>query len=671
MTHYTLFIDESGSFGAEERKETWIVGGLLIPMTFTDFEKHIKDKIKPIQAKFNLHEIENFHAKDIRKNRENGNDIVREVFLNLIELLNKINKEYYFITTINHNKISSNNSERNYRLMLLDLIIQSEKIIENSGNDINGFELIIASRTINRERLTDYHHIDNEIIKSLASAIESDLVAMGRIYLLGNKLQYELKNAEKTWGLIYSDFLCNLTYNKRFEENKKILDDLEKSKKLVSYQTFSSPELRKILSNEVNQNYSSAIFDCLRILDRKNSYQNEAKEILIRLLRTALITSGTTGVKVNFDAILEKIWRDKQHYKDYDKKSKLLLKLSEYINELHKDYKLNNINMFNFKLNNMVLLCYNHIANTIHAYKILKKQNDLMPTIIANPDYYGLILDYYIRSIEIYVNSLQFNKAKEQAIKYDKMIADYFDAWQLMGIQNTENNTLSSETYIRSKTNLIRTNVLNFDNKKENGEDILNSIESILEFATKPQDISRLKCQKLLLLCKLNRTDEAITLAFDNFEKTLASELDISFDYFFLLYAINQKLLKNEDNELIKKLTKIIDNKNNNSINENRYPYPIILRELSLFYFLSNNKNKAQEYLKISNQKILEILKSNSETKQFFKLINSIQEKLIKNQKIDLNTEIKDLNMDYIAESINLKSNDRDILFELRNYITS
>lgn len=294
-----------------------------------------------------------------------------------------------------------------------------------------------------------------------------------------------------------------------------------------------------------------------------------------------------------------------------------------------------------------------------------------MPTIIANPDYYGLILDYYIRSIEIYVNSLQFKKAKEQAIKYDKMIADYFDAWQLMGIQNTENNTLSSETYIRSKTNLIRTNVLNFDNKKENGEDILNSIESILEFATKPQDISRLKCQKLLLLCKLNRTDEAITLAFDNFEKTLASELDISFDYFFLLYAINQKLLKNEDNELIKKLTKIIDNKNNNSINENRYPYPIILRELSLFYFLSNNKNKAQEYLKISNQKILEILKSNSETKQFFKLINSIQEKLIKNQKIDLNTEMKDLNMDDIAESINLKSNDRDILFELRNYITS
>lgn len=671
MTHYTLFIDESGSFGAEGRKETWIVGGLLIPMTFLDFEKHIKDKIKPIQEKFRLQKIENFHATDIRQNKENGHDIVREVFLNLIELLNKMNKEYYFITTINHNKISSNNSERNYRLMLLDLIIQSEKIIEDSGNDISGFELIIASRTINRERLTDYHHIDNEIIKSLASAIESDLVAMGRIYLLGNKLQYELKNAEKTWGLIYSDFLCNLTYNKRFEENKKILDDLEKSKKLVSYQTFSSPELRKILSNEVNQNYSSAIFDCLRILDRKNNHQNEAKEILIRILRTALITSGTTGVKVNFDAILEKIWRDKQHYKDYDKKSKLLLKLSEYINELHKDYKLNNINMFNFKLNNMVLLCYNHIADTIHAYKILKKQNDLMPTIIANPDYYGLILDYYIRSIEIYVNSLQFKKAKEQAIKYDKMIADYFDAWQLMGIQNTENNTLSSETYIRSKTNLIRTNVLNFDNKKENGEDILNSIESILEFATKPQDISRLKCQKLLLLCKLNRTDEAITLAFDNFEKTLASELDISFDYFFLLYAINQKLLKNEDNELIKKLTKIIDNKNNNSINENRYPYPIILRELSLFYFLSNNKNKAQEYLKISNQKILEILKSNSETKQFFKLINSIQEKLIKNQKIDLNTEMKDLNMDYIAESINLKSNDRDILFELRNYITS
>ena len=78
--------------------------------------------------------------------------------------------------------------------------------------------------------------------------------------------------------LINADFICNLTYNQVHEESHQLVSKLESTKKLYAFDTLSSPELRKIMTQEHNQNYSSAVFNCLRLLDRspKNKHYQEA-----------------------------------------------------------------------------------------------------------------------------------------------------------------------------------------------------------------------------------------------------------------------------------------------------------------------------------------------------------------------------------------------------------
>lgn len=675
MTHYALFIDESGSFGAEDRRESWIVGGLLTSMKFKDFETTLKEIVKPIQEKFNLTKINQFHATEIRSHFGNkGHDKVREVFCDLIEELNSLKEtRSYFITTINHTKISSNNAERNYRLMLLDLIIQSEKLIEQNGDEITGFDLVIASRTIDRELQTDYQHIDDEIVKSLASAIESDLVAFGRLYLLGEKLKIYIESAKYNWGLIYADFLCNMTYNAHFIENKTILDNLKETGKLVSYQTFASPELRRILSHEANQNYSSAIFDCLRLLERKNNTE-EVTNILHRILKTALIDSGTTGVKVNLDAILEKIWRDKTYFNNYEKRAKIFIKLSNHLSSLAETYQFKNLNEFQFQLKNLILLCYNHTANTIEAEKLVIEQEELIPSLIIDPSNYSMILDYYGRLIEIYVNSLKFDDAESRAISYKNMIDQYFEFWQLINSDINQEKSSSSSIFIRANSALIRLQVINFDGDDDTAKEIFDNIDSTLKVTHLSQDISRLKCQKIALLCKTKAFDKATELAFSNFENAKLTGLDISFDYFFLLYAVNQRLLCNKDEilkmHLITQIDSIIKEQESYNLDLEKYPAPIIYRELSIFNYLKGNVKLAKDRIKKSNE-LLNGLKADSETTKFLKLINRFYEKMLSKETLDFQKELEKLDL---GDRLNFQSLGKDQeqnLFYIRSFITS
>ena len=666
MTHYTLFIDESGEFGAGNRRDSWIVGGLLISMPFNDFEKYIENVGTSVQKKYGIDKSTDFHATEIRDpSDKKTHQKVRNIFADLVQGLNRlVNTKYYLMTTINQSNLESYIPEKTYRLMLLDLIIQCEKIIENNGDYLASFDLVVASR----QGWTNEAHIKNEI-ESLASAIESNLVAYGRLYFLNDKLKIYSRNAKNFWGLRYADFLCNISQHRKFPENNEFLLQFEAEGKLYNFQTFDSVEIRRIQSYEVNQNYSSAIFDCLRLLEHHNT--EEVVNLLIRILKTAIIDSGTTGVKVNFDAILEKIWRDKIYYDDFNKKAKILLKLSEQLNNLNVIKKIKNLDKFQFQLRNLVLLCYNHTANTDLAEKIVAEQEQLITKLIADPSNFSMILDYYVRAIEIYVNSLAYEEAQNHALKYKKMINDYFLSWQILHNDINEDEFLSSSVAIRADSALIRTQILNFDDSKEVGTKILKNIESTLKIADTWQDRSRLQSQKLVLLCKMNNCDEAVRLGIKYFESAKSQGIDIGFEYFFLLYVVNQKLLLKEDEELIREIESIINEQYSYKINFKKYPTPIIYRELSLFNHLINNKKEAVSNLKLSNESLVNILSYDSETTRFLKLLNYAQETFMDNSKLNLVGKAKSLKLKSNLNQICIGKDKLEILMNLRKYVTS
>ena len=207
---YTLYIDESGDF--ESQKGQWVLSGVLLPDLFDRCEKKLSDKFKLIPKDLGLNSIKDFHLTEFRTHYSTATAFnMAQQTLNKLE---ETNLKYNFLAVVNYSKISMQEKEKTYRLMLLDLLGVCETVI--AGDDaIDHLDLIIATRTIDGELQTSASDIKHEVVNSLPAALEVDLVTRGMVDLVGRHISVKLMQANKSWGLVCADFIANLTYHNR------------------------------------------------------------------------------------------------------------------------------------------------------------------------------------------------------------------------------------------------------------------------------------------------------------------------------------------------------------------------------------------------------------------------------------------------------------------------
>ena len=659
--NYTLYIDESSDF--QSPNQSWLVGGLIIADSFKNSENELSAATYPLIDKYELNGQSDFHLTEIRRNSDN--DKASHVATDLFKTLNLANTPSCFVTTINNAKVSANNRERTYRLMLLDLIIQAETAVHEFFNsEITHLDLVIATRTINAVRQTTQFDIDQEILQALPKAIESDLVASGHIALLNN-IEVHMRDAKYQWGLICADFICNITYNQRFPENYKILNDLKDDGQLFSFETFSSPELRRILNHERNQNYINALFDSLKLVDRypKNK---DYKSAFYRLIKVVFTQTGSSGAKIYFEGLLERIWRDKTVYKSYFQKLNILIKLLRILEDANIELSIRNFDSFQFKLNNLTLLCLNHIGDVDKAKEVVQKQKPIINGIISDPSNFPIILDFHSREIEIYVNSLDFEKSEVLARAHWDMIDEYRNIWELISPDMEKSDFLRSSMAIRAKSTLVRCMTLNYSSDKT--EVIQSYIGDILPYLSHKSDKSRIFCLRLLILSKEHRLDEAINVAIDY----ISGNEDVQeFDYFFFLFVLNQKLLISEKSGIKELITRVNDIVNSILVNSFSMQYIDMLRcrELSLFHHFKGLKRESHDYFKKAQS--LELVEL-SPIAKYFSAMNQVQLDFINNNLKNISqydSNYPELNIDSIDA---LRNGDSpNLLFNLRYYLAS
>lgn len=659
--HFTLYIDESGDF--ESPNQSWLIGGLITADSFKDSEDNLRAAIYPLIKKYELNGQDDFHLTEIRRN--SGNDKALHIATDLFKTLNSANTPSCFVTTINKAKVSAHNLERTYRLMLLDLIIQAETAVHEFFNsEITHLDLVIATRTINTVRQTTQFNIDQEILQALPKAVESDLVALGQIALLNN-IEVHMRDAKYQWGLICADFICNITYNQRFPENYKILNDLKDSGQLFSFETFSSPELRRILNHERNQNYINALFDSLKLVDR-HPKNKDYKSALHRIIKVVFTQTGSSGAKIYFEGLLERIWRDKTVYKSYFQKLNILIELIHILEDANTELGIRNFNSFKFKLNNLALLCLNHIGDVDKAKEVIQKQNSIINELISDPSNFPMILDFHSREIEVYVNSLDFEKSEELARAHWNMIDEYRNIWELISPNMEKSEFLRSSVAVRAKSTLVRCMTLNYSSDKT--EVIKSYVEDILPYLSHKSDKSRIFCLKLLILSKEYRLDDAINVAVDY----ISGNEDVQeFDYFFLLFVLNQKMLISEKSVIKELITRFNNIVNSISLNSFSMQYIDMLRcrELSLFYHFKGLKRESHDYLK--KAQILELVKL-SPIAKYLSAINQVQLDFMNNNLKDIShydCNHPELNIDSIDALQDSES--PNLLFNLRYYLAS
>jgi len=660
--NYTLYIDESGDF--ESPNQSWLIGGLIIADSFKNSEGKLLTAISPLTKKYELNGQDDFHLTEIRRN--SGNDKALHVATDLFKTVNSANTPSCFVTTINKAKVSASNLERTYRLMLLDLIIQAETAVHEFFNsEITHLDLVIATRTINTVRQTTEFNIDQEILQALPKAVESDLVASGQIALLNN-IEVHMRDAKYQWGLICADFICNITYNQRFSENYKILNDLKDNRQLFSFETFASPELRRILNHERNQNYINALFDSLKLVD-KHPKNKDYESTLYRLIKTVFTRTGTSGAKIYFEGLLERIWRDKTVYKSYSQKLNILIKLLRILEDANTELSIRNFDSFQFKLNNLTLLCLNHIGDVHKAKEVVQKQKSIINGLISDPSNFPIILDFHSREIEVYVNSLDFEKSEKLARVHWDMIDEYRNIWELISPNMEKSDFLRSNVAIRAKSTLVRCMTLNYSSDKT---EVINShIKDILPYLRHKSDKSRIFCLRLLILSKEYRLNDAINVAIDYIN---GNEDVQEFDYFFFLFVLNQKLLISEKSDIKELITRVNDIVNSILVNSFSMQYIDMLRcrELSLFHHFKGLKRESHDYLKKAQS--LELVQL-SPIAKYLSAMNQVQLDFINNNLKNISHydfNHPELNINSIEASMD-SGYSPNLLFNLRYYLAS
>lgn len=628
--HYTLYIDESGDFVSQ--KGQWVLAGVLFTESYDNCERLLTNKLKNLPQDLGLDSIKQFHLTEFR--RKYNPDKVTDIAKKVLHKLDILPFDYSFLATINFTKTSLSHREKTYRLMLFDLLALCETAI-GENNTIDNLDLIVATRTINGEIQTTISNINKEIISSLPNALEVDLATRGMVDLIGKHIKVKMDYANNSWGLVYADFIANLSYHNRKEKEKKLFEELYNKKKYILFESFGGFEVRRANIAERDNDYILSLYRWL-IIKYKQDFPNSDKSIQ-RLLYKIFYYRGTSGYIIEFEAVLERLWRNFSSFE-------LLKLLNIFEKELVVFFNKNNIKnhqFFLFRVRNAILIIVNHLGDTNSALEIIKKQENILSLLISNPDYFKVVLDYKIIEIEVYINLLDFQKSLELAQQYSNLISNYKEIWNLLLEEENLSNFIYSRANIKSEMTLFRCYILNLGIQTEDIElNFMKKIKKLETILTNKNDISRFKNYKIMLLLKQNKPQIAVNYFIKLFEQ---NELLLNeFDFFWFLKSVNNAFLLQTSldidliNKIIKKYLSQLD------INKVGHPFDLIYRELALYEFNLNNKSKALKYIKKSRNKFN---LTDSNISYWLKSLLDIHEDYINGK--DLN------NIDYFGSIIN------------------
>ena len=591
--NYTLYIDESGDF--ESQKGQWVLSGMLFSDSYENCEQELINRLDGMPKELNLTSIRDFHLTEFR--RDFDHDIAVNMAKKVLDRLESLPFSFHGLVTINYSKISLSHREKTYRLMLADLLALCETVIPEN-QIIENLDLVVATRTIDGELQTNISNIKEDIINTLPTALEVDLATKGIVDLIGKHIKVKMDYANRSWGLVCADFLANLSYHNRKEKEKSYLQELEKKGRYTLFESFGDFESRRASVAERDNDYILSLYRWLMILT-KNSDNEKAKNTIQRLLAKIFSNRGTSGSKISFEALIERLWRNNSAISNYAV-LKRTFSLFEY--ELESFFQVEKIlsyQQYLFRLRNLMLIVENHLGNTDVALQIATKQHLLLDSLASNPEHFQMILDFKAIEIEILINTLDPIKALGLAIKYAQMISNFKEVWQLL-IDKDSGQFELSRGYIKSAMILFRVQILNIGLLNHTISDhFLEDFEKLENLLENKNDISRYANYKIMLLLKQKKSKMAVGY----FEKIIDDSPSVVlniFDLFWFLKSINDTLLAGERINL-PKITKIINTQLLCiDLNTSGHPMDLILRELALFEFQSGDKSKALKYIRKS-----------------------------------------------------------------------
>jgi hypothetical protein len=339
----------------------------------------------------------------------------------------------------------------------------------------------------------------------------------------------------------------------------------------------------------------------------KSDTKNDISPAIRRILSKVFANQATVQLQATVEAVLERLWRT---HRTPDQYNILSLMLKCFEEELEKILVENNLQRFAylaFRTRNMILMVDNHRGDTQSAEIYASKQKDLALELIANPEFFHLVLDFKVHEIEILVNQMNLEAALKRAIAYHDLIQSYKTVWELITEYATADFS-RSKISIKAEMGLLRCHLLcatgPIESRLEKSP-LLNMaawIEMLEQVVDSPPDISRLNNYKVMYFLKNGETEKAVAHCLQ-FYKDIHSVPLKEFDLFWFLRAVNDDLLckgtspKQIPNTLDYAIAGAEFQIRKANIESVGHPHDLLWREIALLEYHRGNKSKAAKAL--------------------------------------------------------------------------
>ncbi|MGE4502512.1 MAG: hypothetical protein AB7D03_06555 [Thiomicrospira sp.] len=612
--NYTLFIDESGDF--ENQRGEWLISGALFKGTLQDVNQTLKTKLKDFPKEINVNSIRDFHLTEFR--RDFGHSVALNKAETFLLKVSKVTQGFKALAVINFAKHSLSEKEKTYRAMLRDMIALVDSAIPDN-EDLTHLDLVVAKRTIDGELQTTLDDLKKDVINALPEALEYDLASLGMTGLIGKNLKVTQDYANNLWGLVCADFIANINYHRKKQNEKELINRLELSGVFTTFEAFGNHHERRAKIAERNHDFVLAIFRWIVIAEANKNI--EVAENITKLLNKIYQSSGSTGAKTNLESLIEKIWRHFTKLSNYDFCIYALKLLEDcLLKSFYERYRFKP-EFILFRIRNLVLLLLNHQGETVQADELLATQQTSLKSLASNPENLSVIFDFNLIELEYYINNLDLVNAKSKAEKFIERIENYHEVWSLFNEDSCDDlGFQNSGFYIKAKMASLRIFALE---SKSPDDKIENQFRQLENLDLGSFDRNRLNNYYTLYLLKSNQLNKAIDILAINDEKIINSS---TFDLFWILNAVNSTLLDRP--EICINIEKPLLERLDDQILLNlAHPNDIIWREAALYFWLRNDKSKSLRFIKRA-QLIFNL--RNSPVSRLIKDINVILEAIFK-----------------------------------------
>lgn len=574
---YSLFIDESGDF---QRSKEWIVSGILCPYDKGTAENYLKKTLGHLLQRSGISSLKKMHLTELRQER--GHTAAVEVADSLFSSLHNSQYKWKLVVARNKTKFSLSDPERTYRLMLLDLIALAESTIPERVK-LSGFDIVIATRTDkNGERMTTLGDLDQDVVKRISSALEAGIASRGLIDFVDSKgLEITTLQANKSWGLITADFICNISYNHWSAKESTLLANLKKVGLLSEFQSFGEYQERRARIAERDGNFIDAIRRWAYIDYKTDEDIKQQAEILTQLF-DRIITFGTVGPRSTLDAIIEHIWRDKELKGKFGEIYQISRRLEAALNQSYQKNQSSQFVPLLFRIQNFMHFVANKIGDISKARRLIDLKKQLESPIALSPEFFPLILDSQLYEIDTAENALLLLDCLALAKSHYSLVQQYRECWELLINDNTTQGFNSSRISIRAEMTLIRSQILVGD--AEELKSALAGISRLRDVTINNEDKKRLLNYEILALIKGKNYKDSIIIGIE--------ELKSSQDIFTLQNTLRSAvsgLLHDEKKyhdigvELLSFMDKYV-------MPENGHPVDLIWRDWGMLDFLMTGK---------------------------------------------------------------------------------